>query len=114
MEGWCPFEHGEHVCLRIAEAAERDPELDDETAPLRVNGTSCLALMRALVGRLTPQRLPEWSKMGRDWAKQATCAALLAPGVALGHRRLSFIDLSGGHQLVSNEDESLWITFNGE
>ena len=31
MEGWFPFEYGEHVCLRIAEAAERDPELDDES-----------------------------------------------------------------------------------
>ena len=38
----------------------------------------------------------------------------LAPGVALGHRRLSIIDLTGGHQPMSNEDESLWITFNGE
>jgi len=31
MEGWFPFEHGEHVCLRIADAAERDPEFDDES-----------------------------------------------------------------------------------
>lgn len=37
-----------------------------------------------------------------------------APGVGLGHRRLSIIDLSGGHQPMSNEDDSLWITFNGE
>ena len=31
MEGWFPFEHGEHVCLRIADGAERDPEFDDES-----------------------------------------------------------------------------------
>jgi len=31
-----------------------------------------------------------------------------------GHRRLSIIDLGGGHQPMSNEDETLWITFNGE
>lgn len=35
-------------------------------------------------------------------------------GVALGHRRLSIIDLAGGHQPLSNEDGSLWIAFNGE
>jgi len=35
-------------------------------------------------------------------------------GVALGHRRLSIIDLAGGHQPMSNEDETIWIVFNGE
>src|SRR5919107_2324555 len=35
-------------------------------------------------------------------------------GVGLGHRRLSIIDLAGGHQPMHNEDRSLWITFNGE
>ncbi|MGH9470500.1 MAG: asparagine synthetase B family protein [Terriglobia bacterium] len=34
--------------------------------------------------------------------------------VGLGNRRLSVIDLAGGHQPLSNEDGSLWITFNGE
>lgn len=34
--------------------------------------------------------------------------------VALGHRRLSIIDLEGGRQPLSNEDDSVWITFNGE
>jgi asparagine synthase (glutamine-hydrolysing) len=38
----------------------------------------------------------------------------LAPGVGLGHRRLSIIDLSGGRQPMANADESLWVTFNGE
>eukprot|EP00913_Durusdinium_trenchii_P028312 g26540.t1 len=38
----------------------------------------------------------------------------LAPGVALGQRRLSIIDLDGGHQPLSNEDGTVWITFNGE
>lgn len=32
----------------------------------------------------------------------------------LGHRRLSIIDLSGGHQPMSNEDGTCWICFNGE
>lgn len=34
--------------------------------------------------------------------------------VALGHRRLSIIDLEGGAQPLSNEDGSVWVTFNGE
>jgi len=34
--------------------------------------------------------------------------------VCLGHRRLSIIDLEGGHQPLSNEDNSIWIVFNGE
>jgi asparagine synthase (glutamine-hydrolysing) len=38
----------------------------------------------------------------------------LAGELALGNRRLSIIDLPGGHQPIANEDESLWITFNGE
>lgn len=36
------------------------------------------------------------------------------PGVALGFRRLSIIDLAGGRQPISNEDGSVWIVFNGE
>ena len=35
-------------------------------------------------------------------------------GVAFGHRRLSIIDLSGGHQPMSLFDESVTVTFNGE
>ena len=36
------------------------------------------------------------------------------PGVALGHRRLSIIDLSGGHQPMTNEDGTIRIIFSGE
>jgi len=32
----------------------------------------------------------------------------------LGHRRLSIIDLESGHQPIHNEDETVWIVFNGE
>jgi asparagine synthase (glutamine-hydrolysing) len=39
----------------------------------------------------------------------------LADGISLGHRRLSIIDLSeAGRQPLSNEDGTVWITFNGE
>jgi asparagine synthase (glutamine-hydrolysing) len=36
------------------------------------------------------------------------------PPVALGMRRLSIIDLAGGHQPIGNEDGSIQIVFNGE
>lgn len=39
---------------------------------------------------------------------------LLAPGVALGTRRLSIIDLPGGHQPMTNEDGRVVVAFNGE
>ncbi|MBI3008427.1 MAG: asparagine synthase (glutamine-hydrolyzing) [Candidatus Omnitrophica bacterium] len=34
--------------------------------------------------------------------------------IGLGHKRLSIIDLGGGHQPMHNEDETVWIVFNGE
>ncbi len=34
--------------------------------------------------------------------------------VVLGMRRLSIIDLSGGHQPISNEDGTVWVVCNGE
>jgi len=56
---------------------------------------------------------------------RAMCAALrhrgpdgegvyLAPGVGLGMRRLSIIDLTTGDQPVRNEDGTAWVVFNGE
>ncbi|MCH2055388.1 MAG: amidotransferase 1, exosortase A system-associated [Thalassotalea sp.] len=38
----------------------------------------------------------------------------IGAGVGLGHRRLSIIDLSGGHQPIYNQDGSVAIVFNGE
>jgi len=34
--------------------------------------------------------------------------------IAIGHRRLSIIDLDTGNQPMANEDETIWITYNGE
>jgi asparagine synthase (glutamine-hydrolysing) len=38
----------------------------------------------------------------------------IAGPVGLGFRRLSIIDLAGGHQPMSDADETVWIIFNGE
>jgi len=38
----------------------------------------------------------------------------LAPGIALGHKRLSIIDLATGQQPLFNEDHSVVVVFNGE
>lgn len=42
-------------------------------------------------------------------------AGLYSDGsVSLGFRRLSIIDLRGSHQPMSNEDQAVWLVFNGE
>lgn len=60
-----------------------------------------ISLLTRMMGRLL-HRGPDSSGYYRD--KQ----------VALGHTRLSIIDLETGAQPLSNEDDSIWITFNGE
>jgi asparagine synthase (glutamine-hydrolysing) len=39
---------------------------------------------------------------------------LTEPGIGLGMRRLSILDLEGGHQPITNEDGSVAVVFNGE
>ncbi|HVR27651.1 MAG TPA: asparagine synthase (glutamine-hydrolyzing), partial [Candidatus Polarisedimenticolia bacterium] len=39
---------------------------------------------------------------------------LVEENVGLAMRRLSIIDIQTGHQPLSNEDDSVWIVFNGE
>ena len=36
------------------------------------------------------------------------------PGAGLAARRLSIIDVDGGHQPIGNEDRSIWVALNGE
>jgi len=35
-------------------------------------------------------------------------------GIGIGMRRLSILDVAGGHQPISNEDETIWLVLNGE
>ena len=37
----------------------------------------------------------------------------LAGPLGFGFRRLSIIDLAGGHQPMSDQEESVWVIFNG-
>ena len=39
---------------------------------------------------------------------------LFAGPLGLGFRRLSIIDLAGGHQPMSDAEETVWVVFNGE
>jgi asparagine synthase (glutamine-hydrolysing) len=39
---------------------------------------------------------------------------LMSGNLGLGFRRLSIIDLSGGHQPMSDAEETVWVIFNGE
>ncbi len=60
-----------------------------------------LSLLRRMTGRLG-HRGPDGNGYYRDGR------------AALGHTRLAIIDTQGGAQPLCNEDESLWVTFNGE
>lgn len=40
--------------------------------------------------------------------------AVVHEGVGLAHRRLSIIDVEGGAQPLANEDDQVWVTYNGE
>ncbi|HSC41918.1 MAG TPA: asparagine synthetase B, partial [Candidatus Binatia bacterium] len=69
-------------------------------------------------GQINPEILP---RMGRALAHRGPddgnerIAISDAGCVALGHKRLSIIDLSAaGRQPMANEDESIWLTLNGE
>jgi asparagine synthase (glutamine-hydrolysing) len=65
------------------------------------NGTLSAESLKAMMDRLV-HRGPDDSGEYRD------------NHAALGFRRLSIIDLAGGHQPLSNEDGTVWTVFNGE
>ncbi len=65
-----------------------------------------LAVLRRMNGSLAHR--------GPDDEGYYYSSATSPPYVALGHRRLSIIDLGGGHQPMPNEDGSVQAVFNGE
>ena len=58
-------------------------------------------MVRRMLSRL-PHRGPDGSGVYRD------------ESVVLGQTRLAIIDVTGGTQPMSNEDGSVWVTYNGE
>ncbi len=69
-------------------------DLDQRTAPL----ASLLVRMGSVIEHRGPDDTGQY--LGR--------------GVGLGMRRLSIIDVAGGHQPIANEDETIWLVMNGE
>jgi asparagine synthase (glutamine-hydrolysing) len=69
----------------------------------------------ALHGELTAER-SLLSRMGQALRHRGPDDEgwYLDQDIALGMRRLSIIDLSGGHQPMSNEDQTVWAACNGE
>jgi asparagine synthase (glutamine-hydrolysing) len=39
---------------------------------------------------------------------------LFEPGIAIGMRKLTIIDVAGGHQSIANEDQTAWAIQNGD
>ncbi len=76
-------------------------------ASLAIAASTLDAMTDSLVHRGPDDRGCHLEPLTRD-------ATGVTPGVALGFRRLSIIDLAGGHQPLSNEDGSVWMVFNGE
>jgi len=72
--------------------------------------------MAALDGPLAPEARASVERMNDAIRHRGPDGEGLfeAPTAILGHRRLAIIDRAGGHQPMSNEDGSCWITFNGE
>ena len=66
-----------------------------------IHGPHDEALLRRMTGAIA-HRGPDDAGFYRDGS------------VGLGIRRLSIIDVTGGHQPLANEDGSLWIVYNGE
>ncbi len=73
--------------------------------------------MCGIVGYLTPEveraRLEAANGLLRHRGPD-DAGYFVGEGVGLAARRLSIVDLAGGHQPLSNEDGSIWIAYNGE
>lgn len=70
---------------------------------------ACLARMTEAIRHRGPDDVGEYVAETRIERAPESAA-----GVALGFRRLAIIDLASGNQPLSNEDGTIWISFNGE
>ncbi len=70
-----------------------------------------------LFGDFDPRQAAEWAKRMADSMRHRGPddeGFLADPPAYFGHRRLSIVDLSGGHQPLANEDQSISTIYNGE
>ena len=68
----------------------------------RLDGAAVDPQCLSAMGRITQHRGPD----DEGWHVDGNCG--------IGMRRLSIIDLAGGHQPLSNADDSVWLVCNGE
>lgn len=81
--------------------------------PTALTGHASFLLTRALAHR-GPDGEGFW-RAGPDGSGLCHAVDLERPSqLVLGHRRLSIVDIEGGFQPMSNEDGSVWVSFNGE
>lgn len=85
------------------------------TDPRDAVSAATLDRMLSTLRHRGPDDAGTWfSSQEKENAAENLSATKTSATCALGHRRLSIIDLGGGHQPLSNEDGSVWIAFNGE
>jgi hypothetical protein len=63
--------------------------------------------------RLHRERSRPWATSPRT-AARTTKASIIDGACGIAMRRLSIIDLAGGHQPLSNVDQTIWLVCNGE
>ncbi len=76
-------------------------------------GINGIAFSKASRGRVDPELLKRMRDVLRHRGPD-DAGIFFSDAVALGHRRLSIVDVSRGHQPMTNEDATLHITYNGE
>ena len=87
-----------------------NPVTDDQESP-------CAEYADSLTSEIVLRSLARTSS---GWRTVSLTAALTTKDTSfrgplgLGFRRLSIIDLTGGHQPMSDQEESVWVMFNGE
>ncbi|MBL8472262.1 MAG: asparagine synthase (glutamine-hydrolyzing) [Rhodocyclaceae bacterium] len=69
---------------------------------IHLDGRAADPALMPVMGDVTIHRGPD----DQGWRHDGPCV--------IGMRRLSIIDLSGGHQPIANEDETIWLVCNGE